>query len=50
MLQVQAILHWLLRGAGNIITIEAELYFGENISEQTTYSSPQRHETEVEFF
>ena len=48
MLPVQAILHWLLGGAVNIITIEAGLYFGENISGVPTYSSPQRHETEVE--
>lgn len=48
MLQVQAILQWLLGGAVNIIAIEAGLYFGENISGEATYSSPQRHETEVE--
>lgn len=50
MLQVRAILHWLLGGVVNIITIEAGLYFGENISKEASYSSPQQHETEVEFF
>lgn len=50
MLQVQAIFHWLLGGAVNIITIEAGMYFGENISKEASYSSPQRHEAEVEGF
>lgn len=39
MLQIQGILHWLQGGAVNI-TIEARLYFGENISKRATYSLP----------
>lgn len=50
MLQVQAILHWLLGGAVNIIAIEARLYFGENISKEASYLLPQRHETSGVFF
>lgn len=50
MLQVQAILHWLLGGAVNIIAIEARLYFGENISKEASYLLPQRHETSGIFF
>ena len=50
MLQVQAILHRLLGEAVNIIIIiEASLYFGENISREASYSSPQRDGTEEEF-
>lgn len=50
MLQVQAILHWLLGGAVNIIAIEARLYFGENISKEASYLLPQWHETSGVFF